>query len=194
MKGNTKTFSLYAYPLFLMVAVAVTYATPQGPGGQLFSITIGTDSDVVKAGTDVTLRVSLQNTTDHEIRLTTPRAEGQAELVLDVEVRRDNGLLAQETKNYRDLQYYRDLNAQPVGRRESQPVGPTHKVKIPDIEVMSRTLTAGDAWDGRLFVNKFYDLSEPGTYTIRVRYHGPDTKADTKSVPQSNAITVTVNP
>jgi len=193
MKSPIKPFSFFSSSIFLVIAVMTANAAPQAPGAEV-SVMIGTASGAVKVGTDVTIEVSLRNMTDHEIRLMTPRAEAQCELVLDVEVRRDNGLLVQETKGYRDLRYARELSGQPVGRRESQPVGATRKVTIPEIVLMSRTLKAGAAWEGRLDIDKLYDLSAPGTYTISVRYLGSETKTDARATVQSNAITVTVNP
>jgi hypothetical protein len=193
MKSPIKSLPFSSSPIFLAVAVMMAYAAPQAPDAGV-SVMIGTASGAVKVGTDVAVHVILRNMTDHVIRLTTPRAEAQCELVLDVEVRRDNGLLAQETKGYRDLRYARELSGQPVGRRESEPVGPTHKVRIPEIILMSRTLKAGAAWEGRLDIDKLYDLSAPGTYTISVRYLGPETKTDARTTVQSNTITVAVQP
>lgn len=129
-----------------------------------FTLYISTDEDTVRAGDNILLNVLAANTSDHQITYDAALTKD------DIQVRDAQGKLAPLTKDGRAL------------RAELGRPGSTYNL---------RGIGAGDTLPlGDIAVGAFYDLRQPGDYTIQILRFDDETKTWVKS----NAITLTVTP
>jgi len=153
----------------LGIALATSIQGQSSPVAQnvqpMFSITISTPHDVIKAGTNVFVKVALTNTSKHQIRLNS--SNGTQEMQ-DIVIRDDQGN-SPLSKIGRDIAAGRDWL-----------VGSEH----------SFTIEPGKTVTERVGVPSTYDLSQPGKYTMQVQKRDPYSK----TVVKSNTITLTVTP
>jgi hypothetical protein len=126
-----------------------------------FAITISTPEPTIKAGSALLLEMFLTNGLDH------PAVIDNALTKYDVEVLDSHGKLAPLTTNGQDLR-----------KKIGWGGGPRF------------TVQPGDDLRGGVYVDKLYDISRPGQYTIQVAR----TDEDSKVVVKSNTITVNVTP
>jgi hypothetical protein len=148
---------------------AITVTVTEAAGGTQpiegsqapFSLTIATRQDAVRAGSEVTLETFLTNTSNHVVEF------DFAVTKLDLQVRDSRGNLVPLTKDGQELQ-------KQFGARGGNlvPVQP------------------GKTERGDILLDRVYDLSQPGTYTIQV--HRLDETS--KTVVKSNTITLIVTP
>jgi len=148
------------YCFFLFVSLALCQQSNNPP----FKIAITTESPTVVAGSDVWIKVSLTNTSDHDVN------EGAmyiTEINLDstfrVEVRDEHGkMVPKRTYPHPELGY-------------------TGSVRF-------RTISRGETYTQEQRVSALYDMRKPGEYAIQVWRRDP--KDDIKS----DIITITVTP
>jgi len=130
------------------------------------SLTIRCRQNQVKAGSDISVEVVETNTSLHEIdTVFITKPPGLGELLYRAYVRNEKGDLVPETE------YGREIRTGEVAVGSSSFLG---------------SLKPGQSKIDTLILNKLYDLSQPGKYTVQVE--GGDAKAGTKS----NTITVVV--
>jgi hypothetical protein len=133
-----------------------------------FSIAINAE-DVVKADSNVPLDIILTNTSDKD--MSSGEILGGAELNYDIDVRGSKGELAPETSFGRKL-HHKDPGFTLGG------------------SVVAYHLKPGRTHETRSFLNRVYDLSQPGKYTIQVQRRDPGSN----TIVKSNATTITVVP
>lgn len=151
---------------FALAAIPSSAQTGQVP----FSIAISTQSDLVKAGAEILVEITLTNTSDHEIRLgKAPGNLPQAESEYSIEVRDSKGHLAPDTDyghkvREKKIWFYRS--------RDSFNLQPGESLK-----------------DGTV-ITKLYDLSRQDRYTITVSRPIPEQWG--KGTVKSNSINITI--
>ena len=151
------------YCFFLFVSLALCQQSNNPP----FKIAITTESPTVVAGSDVWIKVSLTNTSDHDVN------EGAmyiTEINLDstfrFEVRDERGkLVPKRTYPHPEL-------------RTGYPV--------------NRSISPGQTFTQEQRVSALYDMRKPGKYTIQVSRRASDNPKDGEL--KSNLVTVTVTP
>ena len=134
-----------------------------------FSIAINAPEDIVKADSSVPLDIILTNTSDKDT--SSGEILGGAELNYDIDVRGSKGELAPETSFGRKLHH----------KEPGFTLGGS---------VVAYYLKPGQTHETRSYLNRVYDLSQPGKYTIQVQRRDPDSN----TIVKSNAITITVVP
>jgi hypothetical protein len=154
--------------LLLAGTSVVATGNPSGSARQVtppFSIIISTETPVVRAGSTVSIKVRLTNTSRHDVSVTRAYFEG-----VDA--------------NYK--QEVRDANGNLAKRERSEPTVHLggHWVR--------HTLKPGESEDGVTAVSPEYDMTRPGQYVIQLSRPISDNPDD--GVVNSNKITVTVTP
>lgn len=140
---------------------------------QPFSIKIALAQNIVKSGSEIKLQIMLTNTSDHNISVSRAIDDTSAEVAgYRVEVLDDRRNVPPETKYQRIL------------RGEEPPTGPF------TWSALGGPLSPGKSVKDTMIVNKFFDLTKPGKYTIQVRRTDPASKVTVRS----NTIEVTVTP
>jgi hypothetical protein len=155
----------------LLIAVALTHGAiaAQRAKQPSFSVTIGTAQEAVKPGSTVMVQILYKNTSDHAITLPRSPSPEQGEFLNVIEMRDQMNKRAAETDYGKCL-------------RESGGEG--------DMTVVVFTLQPGETLKDGVLLNKMYDLSRPGKYTIQVLKTDPDNRTTAKS----NKLTITVKP
>jgi uncharacterized protein (DUF58 family) len=139
---------------------------------QPFSVTLQPPAGPVKAGSEVRVKVTTTNTSNHEIRFA--KAFGEEEYDFDVEVRDAQGKTPPITESYRNVKQH------PASRWGSY---------------STYALAPGKSLEEELVVTKLFTLTQPGKYTILVtRGQRPMWHTRGKGGLKSNSITVTVIP
>lgn len=144
-----------------------------------FSLNIKLASDVIKAGSDVTVTVVLANVSDQ------PQSLGWGEpdegnFTLDV--RDASGIQAGKTR------LYRALTGDHTGKDALEPPLPAGTEQVMVGKFTTITLPPGKTQTYNAVVNKLYDLSQPGKYSI-VASKVVDSSG---SVVRSNTVILTV--
>ncbi len=145
-------------------------------GGQIsagaqppFSIKIRLLSEVVKLGSPVTIEVTKTNTSNHDL-------SSMSESEFSIDVNDKNGSPAPETEAVR---------RQKEAQKEAQWTRSSGSV-------MGNPLRPGDSDRRIIGVDRYYDMDQPGKYTIQLRgglhIDGND------YIVKSNTVTVTVTP
>jgi hypothetical protein len=127
--------------------------------------------NVVKAGSEVRLTITLTNTADHEIFVRREKRLDLGELSYTIDVRNDKGKTAPES------QYQLALKGEPSA-------GTTVVVSAPGLFPVKPGATLEEA----VVLNKLFDLTLPGKYLVQAKRIDDTTKLLVKS----NTITVTV--
>lgn len=136
-----------------------------------FSLTISSPQSSFKIGSDVTLELKMTNTSNRNISF----GAGWGMPVVDIEIHDVDGKQTPETPY--GLRLHRK---DPRFALQDSVTGP----------VTHPTLRPGESNDSIGSLNKIYDLSKPGEYTIQVQRMDPDSKILVKS----NTLTITVTP
>jgi hypothetical protein len=140
------------------------------PQAQLFSVKIQPPPGPVKAGSEVRVKVTITNSSDHEIRFA--RGFGNEEFDFEIEVRDEKGKPPPLTESYRKL------NEQPTSRWGSY---------------STYVLEPGKSFENELAVTKLYILTQPGKYTVSVtRGQRPMWETMGKGGVKSNIVSLTV--
>jgi hypothetical protein len=137
--------------------------------GQPFSITISTQHEVVKAGSEISVEITLTNTSNHKISLgKAPGNQPLAESEYAVEVYNRKDQLAPDTE------YGRKIRQKKIWFRSRDSV----------------SLQPGESTKDGVIISKLYDLSHPGAYTVQLSRVIPEPFG--KGGIKSNMITITV--
>jgi hypothetical protein len=121
------------------------------------------------AGDPIKMAITMKNISDHDITMSKWVGNSQAELNYEIIVRGNNGEMPIETR-YKNVIKEGGIG----GSRKIFPLKPGEEI----------TETSN--------INKLYDLSRPGEYTIQVEKELPASEG--KGMAQSNTITITVTP
>jgi hypothetical protein len=149
------------YCFFLLVNLALCQQSNNPP----FKIAITAESPTVVAGSDVSIKVSLTNTSDKDVYEGAMYKIGNLDSTFRFEVRDEHGKLVPK-------------------RTYPHPELATGSVKF-------RTIARGETYTQDQLVSALYDMRKPGKYTIQVsRRISDNPKDDIKS----NIITITVTP
>jgi hypothetical protein len=141
------------------------------------ALTISADQDSVKAGAPVRVKAFLENKTNHDIPMALDASGGKA---FPLEVRDAQGNLAPETPlGYVWNGNQTNLDADRVSPKELSG------------NLVFGSLKAGDRAKREMDVSKFYEMKQPGKYTIQARALDPENSSITV---KSNTITITVTP
>lgn len=146
----------------MMVALAVAQENVKQP----FTITITTDTPVIKAGAPLLIKSQLTNTSGQDLNVSGG-------------IDRDTGL---KSNHIFDV---RDKAGNSVTKKSHKQVGPLTG------SVVFGTLKQGESSVHVEDVSRAYDLSRPGQYVIQISRPIP---SDPQQVVKSNKITVTVTP
>jgi hypothetical protein len=170
----------------LFASGAIAYGQPT------FSLTITTPHDVVQAGSEVLVTITLKNISDHDIYgafAVTHSAVGES--FHGIEIKSEKGVRAPLTR-YGHLAKGEtppaDKTAQSQNQKAPQAGGSDESPFTGS--VVSVTIPPGGISRDAIVANKLYDLSQPGKYSIQVNKW--DVKS--KTMVTSNIITVTVIP
>jgi hypothetical protein len=163
-------FVVVAVAVFLCIKLASAAAFQSLPRVQPFSVTLQPPTGSVKAGSEVRVKVTTTNTSDHEIRFA--RGFGEEEFDFEVEVRDAQGNTPPLTESYRDLKEH------PTLRWGSY---------------STYVLEPSKSFEDGLMVTKLYVLTRPGKYTISVtRGQRPMWETMGKGGVKSNIVSLTV--
>ena len=146
---------------------------PAKPKKAPFSIGISTPTATVRAGSEVIVNIVLTNTSNRELNIDITKAQEPGEIDFALDVRDAKGNAAPHTTWGRRLQG--DGSSLPPPMESSS-------LEVP--------LKRGKSTRSRIIVNRLYDVSQPGKYTIQVGRSDPYTAA----IALSNTLTVTVIP
>src|SRR5437660_6684758 len=161
------------------IACAITlasYAALAVPGPkQFFSLTIAAPKEPIKAGTELRLLVTVTNTSDRDISfITSP------------------GRIPEDGDRYE------------IDVRDAQgsPAPPSVYLRTKDKRIpidyggsrFARTLRPGESFVDQVTVTGFYDLSQPGNYTISVALPMPPLQNLGEGKVKSTSLTVPVIP
>jgi len=149
----------------LLVASCATSAISQSVSLP-FTLTISAEEPVVKAGSDLYIKVQMANTSKHDIDCTVA----------------DNGMLGMDVKYHYDV---RDSSGNPVAENKMN-----HPELAPGHFRLCTLKPGENATSGGNLITKLYNLSRPGKYLIQVSRAVSRNPKD--GLVKSNTITVTV--
>ena len=169
--------------IHILSGSAVAQTSPKGSSQTsnstpVNSISISAFNDSVKAGSPVYIIVQFTNKTDHDLGFA--RVLSGADCRIDV--RDDQGKWPRET----GFGYVHNGH---VAHLEDDLTRFSSK-DLADERIWAE-VKAGQTTDWDINAAKFYDMRQPGKYTIRVERQDPE---DPKVVLKSNTVTVTVTP
>ena len=132
------------YCLLLFVSLILCQQSNNPP----FKIAITADSPTVVAGADVSIKVSLTNTSDHDVYEGAMYKTGDLDSTFRFEVRDEHGkLVPKRTYPHEELR---------TGK------------------VIFRTISRGETYTQDQLVSALYAMRKPGKYTIQVWKRNPD--------------------
>jgi hypothetical protein len=175
--------------LVLLGAVCLSVAQDQTPS---FSLTIGTPKSALPVGSEVRLDVTVTNISDHDVALTW---SSPPELIYAFDIRDSKGRSPAETERLRWVRgkVAKTASGKTVELDSSGKASGRDKVGepvfgVPGVAIQGSVYKPGQGHSESIILNRTYDLSQPGNYTIQL------SKKDsaTKTVVKSNAITVTI--
>ena len=157
----------------ICVVTLVSVATPVVCGPKPpFSLSIAAPKEPTKAGAELYLRITLTNTSDRYIVFArSPGPIPEEAFRYEIDVRDAQGHSAPPSA------YVRELEGKPTMTSSSN---------------LSYTLKPSDSFIDQVTVTRFYDLSQPGTYTISVARPIPPRQNLGEGKVKSNSVTVTV--
>jgi hypothetical protein len=161
----------YFLAIFPCILVTTTLnLVPSRSAQRPFSLTISTEHDRVKVGSEVLVQITLTNTSDQEIALgKAPGNLPQAESEYLVEVHDSRGQTAPDTD---------------YGRKIKQ-----NKIVV-SFSRVSATVGPGESLKDGVILTKLYDLSRPGKYSVQLLRKVPPQLGD--GLIKSNKVTITV--
>jgi hypothetical protein len=165
--------SVFSALLLLATAPFLSQAG-QEPGTDKppFSLSISGAQDVVQAGSAVTVKVALTNTSDHKIGVVAD-SDGRGPIDCRIEIRDTQDKMVRDAKPH----VWKDKNGRTIKR-----------IYVGASSAMSVGLQPGQTLSDEFPVNKRFDLTEPGKYSVQASRYDSETKTWVKS----NTITVTV--
>ena len=159
---------------YVACAITLTFFSPLAAPGpkQFFSLTVAAPKEPIKAGTELRLLVTVTNTSDRDISfITSP------------------GLIPEDGARY-------EIDVRDI---QGSPAPPSAYLRTKDNRIpteygsnIARTLGPGESFVDKVTVTRFYDLSQPGKYTIWVALPTPPRQNLGEGKVKSNSITVTV--
>jgi hypothetical protein len=157
---------------------------PKPPG---ISLSISSDRSVIQSGGDLLVKITLVNTSSHEIFIETEKGP-DTRFGVELDIRTESGEQAKDTKEGHMRK--RDISADPeTGKPVIFNSSPGPQIHLQPGKSLSETLD----------IAKLNDMHQPGKYTIRVTR--PDTSEaindqDFRQWPivSSNALNITVTP
>jgi len=166
-RADFKAICVWGILVFGLCAVIAARAAQQS-----FTISISTAQSSFKATREIRLQVIITNTSQQEIAVGNAGGEAAELSGYEIIVFDDKGNAPPETRYHKGV------------RREDPniPVGTGSLVKV--------SLGPGQSLKDATILNRLYDLSKPGNYTIQVQRTDPETK----TVVKSNIITLTITP
>ncbi len=166
VQGDNMTSRIKALSTALLVLLgAFSLRGEQQP----FSVTLATQHDIVKAGEDIHLQVTLTNTSHNEIKFAeAPGDTPPAEYQYLFQVRDSKGHPAQDTEYGHKFKE----NTRPRGSR------------------VTWTLQPGESMKDETVLTKLFDLSRPDKYVIEAFRRIPEHLG--KGTVKSNTLTITV--
>ena len=148
------------YCFCLIVSLALCQQSNNPP----FKIAITAENSTVVAGTDVSIKVSLTNTSDHDVYGGIMYERGNLASIFRFEVRDEHGkLVPKRTYPHPELGFPGSVEFSNISR--------------------------GETWTQNQEVSALYDMRKPGKYTIQVWKRDPDYDIKSNIV----TITVTPN-
>jgi len=160
-----------------LAAVCIAAASQSDAAKQVkppFSITISTETPTIKAGTDLSIKVRITNTSNHDINASSVYGEGV-----------DGGVDGAYFEEVRDSKGNLAKRKQPP-KSEAQSDYPVNFSARP------YTLKPGESTGSVTGVEHQYDISQPGQYVIQLSR--PISENPKDGVVKSNKITITVTP
>jgi hypothetical protein len=156
--------------LFVRPADCQTPATPD-VARKPYTLTIRAKQNTFKVGEEIRINILWKNTSDQPVSVAPviPTAETSYKVFVEDE----KGNLAAETKLGRRLRTGKDEAGQTtVSVFETAPI---------------RSVQPGESLNEEVVLNKLYDLSKPGKYTVRVQ-----SQSDLNGSAKSDPITITI--
>jgi hypothetical protein len=156
---------------------ALFAAFPTSANTPLFSVTLDAPKASLKSGAKLILRVTVTNTSDHNIPFKrTPNPISNEEFRYQIEIRDADGQPAPPSARVRALQ------------------GQIRMTE--DWHNHAYWLKPGESYSDDLEITKFYDLDKPGIYTVSVSKDllTRQYPVALESIVKSNAVTITVVP
>ena len=142
---------MHAYYCFYLIVSLTLCQQASNPG---FKITITAEDSTVVAGADISIKVSLTNTSDHDVREGVMYGRGNIASIYRFEVRDEHGkLVPKRTYPHPELGFPGSVRFSPISPKQ----------------------TIAEAQE----VSALYDMRKPGKYTIQVWKRDP--KDDIKS-------------
>jgi hypothetical protein len=127
--------------------------SPRAVAGQPFSLTISTKDLTLKFGSEIVIDLALKNVSRVERNAGKSNAPRQAELYYQVLVTDSKGHAAKETRYARQI----------TGKEPTPIIGST----------VYTTLRPNEILNDDLLLNKLFELTEPGDYTVQLIYDIP---------------------
>lgn len=156
---------LIAVGLFSSLTATAAQSDPKP-----FSITIRTQRELVKAGAEILVEITLTNTSNNEISLgKAPGTQPLAESEYAVEVYNSKGQRAPDTE------YGQKIRNRKIWFGRSRD---------------SVSLKPGESCDDGVLISKIFDLNRLGIYTVQLSRVIPEPLG--KGIVKSNTITITV--
>ena len=158
--------------IVFVVALTSSAALPAPEPKQLFSLTIAAPKEPIRAGAELHLFVTVTNTSKRTISfITSPGPIPEDGLLYEISARDVHGRSAPPSAYLRNRDKRIPIN---YGSR------------------LARTLAPGESFVDQVTVTTFYDLSQPGKYTVSVAREIPPRQNLGKGSIRSNVITLTV--
>jgi hypothetical protein len=155
--------------IFCFFVCAIGPASPRKPNPP-FSLAIAVADQPVQLGTQVRVTITLKNNSDYDIAFDSSSVPGEAEFHYSVLLLDDDGKPVPETKYSRILQ------------------GKEHETYTEN--VLSVTIQPNEEAKDDFVLNKLFDLSKPGKYTLQVARGIPETLG--KGLVKSNVLSLVI--
>jgi len=144
------SLKIYALSIFTLASVSLMNsggraAIALGQGMQPLTITVTPSTPTLKAGVDSEIQISIKNTSDHPITL--KRTNGDAFPDYDFTISVQDSISSRSTA------------IAPLAQRQSSPRKGSARAE---------TIQPGESIQDRIVLARHFDMSKPGTYTIKV--------------------------
>ncbi len=166
------------------VAQIVRSGTKSTSDRPVSSIAISPQQDSVNAGSAVLINVTLTNISDHAVAVTRMLSGADSQ----IDVRDVNGKSAPDTPNFGFFRNGHATHAE-IDAAMNDPAR-LATAELAD-NLTGDTVQAGRTVTWSINVARFYDMSQPGKYSIRISRGDPE---DLGAFVKSNTVTVTVTP
>ena len=161
-----RTLSCSIFCFFICVICLGSQRNPNPP----FSLAITVADQSVKLGTQVRVTITLKNNSGHDIAINRSSVPGEAEFHYSVLLLDDDGKPVPGTKYWRILQ------------------GKEHETYTEN--VLSVTIHPNEGAKDDFTLNKLFDLSKPGKYTLQVAREIPQNLG--KGLVKSNVLSLVI--